>query len=121
LSAEIAALDRHLQRLVTMAAPRLVALKGVGVDTAAALQVAAGDNPERLGSEAAFARRCGVAPIPASSGKTTRHRLNRGGNRDANRASYMLAVGRLRWDPRTAPTWCGEPAKARALPRSSAA
>lgn len=101
LSAEIADLDRHLQRLVTMAAPRLLALKGVGVDIAAALLVAAGDNPERLGTEAAFARLCGVAPIPASSGRTTRHRLNRGGNRDANRALYMLAVGRLRWDPRT--------------------
>jgi transposase len=56
---------------------------------------------QRLGSEAAFARLCGVAPIPASSGKTTRHRLNRDGNRDANQALYMLAVGRLRWDPRT--------------------
>jgi transposase len=101
LSAEIADLDRHLHRLVAAAAPRLLALKGVGVDTAAALLVAAGDNPERLGSEAAFARLCGVAPLPASSGKTTRHRLNRGGNRDANRALYMLAIGRLRWDPRT--------------------
>ena len=63
--------------------------------------MAAGDNPERLRSEAAFAHLCGVAPIPASSGKTTRHRLNRGGNRDANRALYLLAVGRLAWDPRT--------------------
>ena len=62
---------------------------------------AAGDNPERLRSEAAFAHLCGVAPIPASSGKTTRHRLNRGGNRDANRALHLLAVRRLAWDPRT--------------------
>jgi hypothetical protein len=101
LSAEIAELDRHLDRLVAAAAPQLLALKGVGTDIAAALLLAAGDNPQRLGSEAAFARLCGVAPIPASSGKISRHRLSRGGNRDANRALYMLAVGRLRWDPRT--------------------
>jgi transposase len=101
LSAEIAELDRHLHRLVAAAAPQLLALKGVGTDIAAALLLAAGDNPQRLGSEAAFARLCGVAPIPASSGKTSRHRLSRGGNRDANRALYMLAVSRLRWDPRT--------------------
>ena len=57
--------------------------------------------PQRLRSEAAFARLCGVVPLPASSGKTSRHRLSRAGNRDANRALYMLAVSRLRWDPRT--------------------
>ena len=101
LSAEITELDRQLQRLVAAAAPGLLALKGVGPDIAAALLLAAGDNPQRLRSEAAFARLCGVAPLPASSGKTSRHRLSRGGNRDANRALYMLAVSRLRWDPRT--------------------
>ena len=101
LSAEITELDRYLQRLVAAAAPRLLALKGVGTDIAAAPLLAAGDNPQRLRSEAAFARLCGVAPLPASSGKTSRHRLSRGGNRDANRALYMLAVSRLRWDPRT--------------------
>ena len=63
-------------------------MKGVGPDTATALLVAAGDNPERLRSEGAFAHLCGVAPIPASSGRTQRHRLNRGGNRDANRALH---------------------------------
>jgi transposase len=85
---------------------RIVAAGGVGGDQEARQQlVAAGDNPERLGGEAAFARLCGVAPVPASSGKTTRHRLNRGGNRDANRALYMLAMGRLRWDPRTRAYW----------------
>jgi transposase len=83
LSAEITELNRHLQRLVAAAAPRLLALKGVGTDIAAALLLAAGDNPQRLRSEAAFARLCGLAPIPASSGKTSRHRLSRGGNRDA--------------------------------------
>ena len=101
LSAEITELDRYLQRLVAAAAPRLLALKGVGTDIAAALLLAAGDNPQRLRSEAPFARLCGVAPIPASSGKTSRRRLSRGGNRDTNRALYMLAVSRLRWDPRT--------------------
>jgi transposase len=62
---------------------------------------AAGDNPDRLHSEAAFASLCGVAPIPASSGKTNRHRLSRGGDRDANRALYLLALGRMGWDPAT--------------------
>ena len=101
LTAEMVALDQQLGRLVTQAAPALLALPGVGVDTAAALLVTAGDNPGRLTSEAAFAHLCGVAPIPASSGKTTRHRLHRGGNRDANRALWVIAMGRLRWDART--------------------
>jgi hypothetical protein len=73
----------------------------VGTDTAASLLVAVGDNPERLKSEASFALLCGVAPVPASSGKTVRHRLNRGGNRDANRALHVLALGRMSWDERT--------------------
>jgi transposase len=101
LSAEIEALDVHLARLVCTAAPELIAVKGVGTDIAGALLVAAGDNPDRLHSEAAFASLCGVAPIPASSGKTNRHRLSRGGDRDANRALYLLALGRMGWDPPT--------------------
>jgi transposase len=101
LSAEIEALDVHLEQLVASAAPALLAVKGVGTDIAGALLVAAGDNPERLHSEAAFASLCGVAPIPASSGKTHRHRLSRGGDRDANRALYLLALGRMGWDPAT--------------------
>src|SRR5215217_327750 len=101
LSAEIDALDGHLEQLVSTAAPELVAVKGVGTDIAGALLVAAGDNPDRLHSEAAFASLCGVAPIPASSGKTNRHRLSRGGDRDANRALYLLAPGRIGWDPAT--------------------
>jgi len=101
LTAEVAGLDAHLERLVVAAAPALAGVKGIGTDTAAALLVAAGDNPSRLRSEAAFARLCGVAPLPASSGKTVRHRLNRGGARDANRALHLLAVGRMGWDPRT--------------------
>lgn len=101
LEDEIALLDQHLARLVKESAPDLLAIKGVGTDTAGALLVAAGDNPDRLRSEAAFAHLCGVAPVPASSGKTQRYRLNRGGNRDANRALYLLAIGRLGWDERT--------------------
>ena len=101
LSSEMEALDTQLEQLVADAAPELLAVKGIGTDTAGALLVAAGDNPERLRSEAAFASLCGVAPIPASSGKTNRHRLSRGGDRDANRALYLLALGRMNWDPRT--------------------
>jgi transposase len=101
LTAEIAHLDAQLTPLVAGTAPALLAIKGVGPDTAGALLVAAGDNPDRLRSEAAFARLCGVAPLPASSGKTMRHRLNRGGDRDANRALYLLALGRMNCDPRT--------------------
>lgn len=101
LNAEIAALDQHLDRLVAAAAPALVTVKGVGTDIAATLLTVAGDNPERLASEGAFAHLCGAAPIPASSGKITRYRLNRGGDRKANRALYLLAVGRMGWDPRT--------------------
>ena len=101
LTAEITTLDGQLSQLVATAAPALLAVKGVGPETAGALLVAAGDNPDRLRSEGAFARLCGVAPLPASSGRTTRHRLNRGGDRDANRALYLLVLGRMRWDPRT--------------------
>jgi len=101
LTAEIEALDAHLGRLVAETAPGLLALKGVGTDTAATLLVTAGDNPDRLRSEAAFAHLCGVAPIPASSGRTVRHRLNRGGDRQANRALHLLAVRRMGWDPAT--------------------
>jgi transposase len=101
LTAEVAALDAHLEQVATAAAPALLAVKGVGPDTAATLLVAVGDNPDRLRSEGAFAHLCGVAPIPASSGRTQRHRLNRGGNRDANRALHQLVIGRLSRDPRT--------------------
>jgi transposase len=101
LSAEIAELEEQIERLVAEAVPTLVSLRGVGTETAASLLVAVGDNPERLKSEASFARLCGVAPVPASSGKTVRHRLNRGGNRDANRALHVLALGRMSWDERT--------------------
>jgi transposase len=86
--------------VVSEAAPGLLALPGVGTDVAGALLVAAGDNPERLSSEAAFARLCGVAPLPASSGKTNRHRLNRGGDRIANNALWRIVLVRMSSDPR---------------------
>jgi transposase len=101
LCAEVAEVDAHLHRLLAASLPELLALKGVGVDVAATLLVAAGDQPQRLRSEAAFAHLCGVAPIPASSGRTHRYRLNRGGDRDANRAFYILAIVRMGCDPRT--------------------
>jgi hypothetical protein len=88
---EIARLEVVLGELVTATAPGLVGLYGVGVDTAAILCVAAGDNPQRVRSEAAWAHLCGVAPLEATSGKVTRrHRLNRGGNRQANHALWRL-------------------------------
>jgi len=99
LSAEIAELDRALAQVVSETAPGLLALAGVGTDVAGALLVAAGDNPERLSSEAAFARLCGVAPLPASSGKTNRHRLNRGGDRIANNALWRIVLVRMSSDP----------------------
>jgi len=101
LDEEKARIDALLTGLVTQTAPQLLALFGVGVDTAAALLVTAGDNPGRLRSEAAWAHLCGTAPIPASSGKVTRYRLNRGGDRQANRALWGIVITRLRNDPRT--------------------
>jgi transposase len=98
---EIAELEEHLDRLVAQAALELVSLPGIGTDSAATLLIVAGDNPQRLRSEAAFASLCGVAPIEASSGKVVRHRLNRGGNREANRALYMICLARMRRDQRT--------------------
>jgi transposase len=96
LSEEIAELDSQLDRLVAEVAPGLSALPAISTNHAATLLVVAGDNPERLRSEASFASLCGVAPIPASSGKTLRYRLNRGGNRDANRALHLICVVRMR-------------------------
>ena len=101
LSEEIHDLKAELERLTLTASPTLVSMFGVGPDTAATLLVTAGSNPERLHSEAAFAALCGVSPIPASSGKTNRHRLNRGGDRQANASLHRIVVVRLRYDPRT--------------------
>jgi len=101
LEDELAELDRRIEALVTSAAPELLARFGVGPDTAAALLVSAGDNPERLHSEAAWAHLCGVAPIPASSGKSNRHRLDRGGDRHANSAPWRIVMVRIAHDPET--------------------
>lgn len=101
LSEEITDLDSQLRPLLTQACPALLALPGVGTETAAQLLSTLGDNPDRIGSEAAFAALCGVAPIPASSGKTHRHRLSRGGDRQANRALHTIAITRLAHCPAT--------------------
>jgi transposase len=101
LSEEIVELDAQLDRLVAEVAPELVSLPAIGTNHAATLLIVAGDNPERLRSEASFASLCGVSPIEASSGKVVRHRLNRGGDRDANRALHMICVVRMGRDRRT--------------------
>jgi transposase len=101
LSEEIAELDAGILSLIQAAAPRLLALHGAGPQVAGQLLATAGDNPDRLRSEASFAHLCGVAPIPASSGRTRRHRLSRGGDRAANNALYTIVLTRLRNDPRT--------------------
>src|SRR5437762_2854411 len=94
-------LDRLLDTLVHRTAPSLLEVYGVGTHTAAILLVAAGDNPHRLKSEAAFAHLCGVAPLRASSGKVDRHRLNPGGNRQANHALWRIVFTRMNSDERT--------------------
>jgi len=101
LDAEIAELDAQLQPLVAHAAPRTTQLLGISTGHAGQLLVTAGQNIERLHSDGAFAALCGASPIPASSGRTTRHRLNYGGDRDANRTLHMIAVCRLRYCART--------------------
>ncbi|MDH3190299.1 MAG: IS110 family transposase [Acidimicrobiia bacterium] len=101
LREETKRLNRLLRPLIRESAPELLTVFGVGFDTAAKLLVAAGDNPERIRTEGAWAHLCGVAPIPASSGKTTRHRLNRGGNRQANSALYHIVITRMRHDQAT--------------------
>jgi len=101
LTAEINELDCHLDELTTTTAPTLVNLNGVGTQTASALLTAAGDNPDRLLRESSFAALCGSSPLDASSGRQQRHRLNRGGDRQANAALYIIVISRLRWEPAT--------------------
>ena len=101
LSQEIAEADQELHQLVHQVAPALHVLPVVGPEVAGQVLISAGDNPNRINSEGAFAHLCGAAPIPASSGGTHRHRLNRGGDRGANNALYIVVLGRLRYDPRT--------------------
>ena len=101
LQAQIARLDELIVPLVAARAPGLLDLHGVGAVTAALLLIAAGDHPARLRSEAAWAHLCGVAPIPASSGKVTRRRLNRGGDRQANHALWQIVITRMSSHPAT--------------------
>jgi transposase len=96
LNEEVKAHDEHLTKLTEACAPTLVQAHGIASGTAAEMLILVGDNPERIRSDAAFAKLCGVCPIPASSGKTNRHRLNRGGNRQANAAIYRVVIMRMR-------------------------
>ena len=101
LSAEIDELDTQLATLCAAINPALLAARGVGPEVAATLLVTAGDNPHRMGSEAAFAALCGASPVEASSGKVTRHRLNKGGDRQANNALWRIVLVRMSSDART--------------------
>ena len=101
LDEQTARLGTRIAELGAQASPALMGLSGVGPHVAAQLLAAAGDNPGRMRSEAAFAKLCGACPIPASSGKTTRHRLNRGGDRRANNALFTVVLVRMRHDPAT--------------------
>ena len=101
LDAQIERLDDLIVPLVAVRAAGLLSLYGIGPDTAAMLLIAAGDHPGRLRSEAAWAHMCAVAPIPASSGKTRRHRLNRGGNREASHALWRIVITRMSAHPAT--------------------
>jgi transposase len=96
LDAEVKSHDVHLEALVEQCAPTMVKAHGIKTGTAAEMLILVGDNPERIHSEAAFAKLCGACPIPASSGKTSRHRLNRGGHRQANAALYRVVIVRMR-------------------------
>jgi transposase len=102
LTAEIARLDAALEELVSRAAPQeFLARKGVATQVASALLATVGDNPGRLRTEAGFAALCGASPVDASSGKQVRHRLNRGGDRQANSALWRIVITRMSCDPRT--------------------
>ena len=97
LSAELAEVKADIKTLVTQVAPDLLAHLGVGPDTASQLLVTAGDNPDRLHNDASFAALCGVSPVRASSGRTDRHRVNRGGDRHANSALWRIVLVRMRY------------------------
>ncbi len=101
LTQQAAELEHQIRDLARAANPHLLSIRGVGPATAAQLLITAGANPDRLRSEASFAALCGTAPVPASSGKTTRHRLSRGGDRAANHALHTIALVRMTCDPRT--------------------
>lgn len=121
LDEEIKVHDVHLEQLTSQCAPTLVEAHGIKANTAAEMLLLVGDNPERIRSEAALAKLCGACPIPASSGKTSRHRLNRGGHRQANAALYRVSL--CECAPTSPPgTTSGDARpRGRASPRSSAA
>ena len=101
LTDQINTIDDLLENLVAQTAPGLIAMRCIGTPSAAALLIAAGDNPHRLATEGSFAALCGTNPLPASSGKTVRHRLNRSGDRDANNALWRIVMSRMAHDQRT--------------------
>lgn len=101
LTAEADQTEKHMNGLLQQHASSLIARTGISPDSAAALLIVAGDNHDRIRTEASFAALCGVSPVEASSGNTRRRRLNRGGDRRANAALYRIALSRLSWDPRT--------------------
>jgi hypothetical protein len=121
LDGEIAETDEQMADLVAQTAPATGAISGVGTQATAQLLMTAGDNPHRIGSEAALARLCGTAPIPASSGTTTRYRLHRGGDRQANSAIYLVVVNRLCWHAATRAYVQRRTAEGKTRKRSSAA
>jgi transposase len=101
LHQELALIDAELDAIITIHAPMIRDLQGVGTEVASQLLVTVGDNPERIDTESKFAALVGVAPVPASSGKTIRHRLSRGGDRQANKAIHHVALVRMMSDTRT--------------------
>ena len=101
LNQEIKDADKELKTLVKQTAPTLLATPGIGVHTAARFLITASNNAGRIRDSSAFARLCGAAPVPVSSGKTHRMRLHRGGDRQANRALHMIIIGRIKNDHRT--------------------
>jgi transposase len=121
LDLEIAELDEQVKALVARAAPRTTQLLGISTGHAGQLLVTAGQNIERLRGDGAFAALCGASPIPASSGRITRHRLNYGGDRDANRTLHMIAVFACATARAPRPTPSDAPVRARPNARSSAA
>ena len=111
LHEEIADLDIMMNAIVDELAPEFIEQKAIGYVTTSQLLITLGDNPERMKSEASFAALCRMSPIPASSGKTNRHRLNRGGDKAANNALHIIAILRLRTDQRTQNRLKNEPLK----------
>jgi transposase len=101
LETQAGELDARIKPIIAEHFPALLGLHGVGIHSAAQLLMTAGDNPHRLHSDAAFAKLCAACPQPASSGKTVRHRLDRGGDRRANKALFRIVLVRMRFEPRT--------------------